>query len=342
MSLTNKILIGFILVLGLVFFYTAARTLQTHSAWRSAVNDLEKRLEAADTQREQLLHGSPSTPGIQQRRNELDHVTLGRGHVWYNAVPGQIDPANGVVTLTIESQAPHQLTQNTLVYVFGDREKGGGYLGEFRATAVADKQVTLKPANRFAPSELDRLQKSPGPWTLYDTMLADNHEAFAGLDDEQRKTLPPEVNTDEYRKDGQPADPNDPQDRVVDGKYVRQLRDYLAAFHEFYRLRTIHLDWIAAQQKDKDYMTAGLERANQTIQLRAKQIDETKQQLARLTEERNAVVAHREKLADQLADVRKSIGELSEQNAQLASRLARWQSNALSRANQRTAAAVTP
>jgi hypothetical protein len=337
MHTINKVLIGLILFFGLVFFVFASAVLQRQNQLRSDFNRLEASVDAAQKQNDQLRHGSPGQPGVFQLIAQLNLITEGRGNVWYKVTPGQVEPATGVVPVTIEAPAPHQLAPDKVVYAFGDRDAGGGYLGEFRVTASAEKQATLTPTGKLAPGELERLQKNPGPWTLYDVMPADSHALFAELPEDQLKALLPEATLGEYLKDGQAADPNDPADRVSDGKYVRQLRDYVGEFHEYGRQRSIYVDRIAAERKDNEYLSNQLKRGEASVALRARQIADAKAHLAAVSQERDAVIAHRKSLEAQLAEVENSVAALTNENERLAARLTQWQLDVLSRANQRTA-----
>jgi hypothetical protein len=327
-------MLGCLVFLSLVFFVLGARVLKTQIEYRSRYNQLEKTLAALQKQNEVLQRGAgPDNPGVLQLRGQLDHVTAGRGNVWYNVAPGEINPQSGVVNVTVGGETPKPLVADRSVYAFGDREAGHGYLGEFRVTAANDGQGTLTPVAQFTTQELQRLQNSPGPWTLYDVMPADSHEAFAELSDEQLDELLPAETVAEYRKDGKPADPNDPPDRVFNGKYERQLRDYVGEFHEYARLRSVYLDRVASAQKDQEYLTGQIQKAEQTVAFRGQQIETTKQEIAQLTRENQAVANHRQQLESQLADVRASIQRLAEENNRLADRLAQWQFSSLGRGN---------
>lgn len=339
MHLANKIMLGFLAFLSLVFFVLGARVLKTQDEYRTRFNQLERTFAAAEKQNETLLRGTgPDMPGIQQLRSELDHVTVGRGNVWYNVMPGEIAPDTGVVNVTVGGESPTPLAADRIVYAFGDREAGHGYLGEFRVTSVEGAQATLTPAARLTGGEIERLEQRPGPWTLYNVMPADSHAIFAELPEEQLAELLPVDTLGEYRKDQQPADPNDPPERVIDGKYERQLRDYVGEFREFSRLRSVYLDRVAAAQKDNQYLSETIQKGEQTVDFRSQQIAETKNSIARLTDENRAVANHRQSLESQLADVRTSIEQLNQENQRLAARLAQWQFDTLDRVNRRTAA----
>jgi hypothetical protein len=338
MHLSNKILLGVIAVVSLAFVVFGAAVLNKQNQLRSNLNRIERDLAATQKRNQELRHGSPAQPGVQQLRGDLDHVTVARGKVWYNVAP-QADPATGVTTATIEAPVPHQIAAGKVLYAFANRDEGGGYLAEFRATGANDKQVTLTPVAKLTASELERLTKAPVPWTLYDTMPADSHTVFAETPEEELTKLLPESVLTEYQRDGKPADPNDPPERVLDGNYNRQMRDYVASFKEFNRLRSVYLDRIAAEQKDQEYLKGALAEANDTVNFRKQQVEDTNNQIARATAERDAVLAHRQALETQLAQTQESIAKLGQENDRLAASLAKFQMEAVRRVNQRTAAA---
>lgn len=350
MHLTNKILIGFLAFLSLFFMILAARVLKTQDQYRRQYNQTHSSLLAAQQQHQTLVGGSgPENPGLMQLKSDLHKVTVGRGDVWREVTPGQIDAATQSVPVTVGGAAPLPLPPDRVVYAFGDREAGHGYLGEFRVTGVNANQATLVSVSRLSPQEMERLAASPAPWTLYSAMPADSHEIFAGLPDEELNALLPEQVREEYRRDQKAADPNDPPERVVDGTldgqpakiYDRQLRDYVGEIHEFSRLRSIYLDRIAAALKDKEYLSNAITNGEQTMEFRKQQIADTKATIDKTRSENQAVVNHRKSLETQLADVRNSIEQLAAENDRLAARLAEFQFNRVGVANGRTARAGT-
>jgi hypothetical protein len=109
----------------------------------------------------------------------------------------------------------------------------GAYLGEFKVTAVADTTVTLAPNLPLDPRQIADIQARGTTWVLYELMPLDAHELFAGLSDEQLQTMFPQAQLglpaerytallSELRRDQQPADPDDPPERVwLKVKFVR-------------------------------------------------------------------------------------------------------------------------
>ena len=320
---------------------------------KKQIAELEGATAAADTQ----------VKSVRQLRHELAKLMVGRGRVWSGCDPAQPDANTGEVRVTIPVQAavaaepaadggfpaeppadaapapaapagpaaPLELVENQVLYVFDERPlPDGGYLGEFRVASVAERQVALAPVGKLSPTEMERLTKAEsGTWALHDVMPSDNPAVFAAATPElteERLNLLPESVRGLYKKDGQPAEPNDPPDRVVDGKYQRPITDFVASFHEFRRQRSLNADLIAADQKDKSYLEKALADSQTTVKYRDAEIKQVKAELAQLERERNAVVGHRKGLDAKLAKARKEVARLEEENRQLAERYVRWQS----------------
>jgi hypothetical protein len=225
---------------------------------------------------------------------------------------------------------PLELVENQVLYAFDERPlPEGGYLGEFRVASVAERQVALAPVGKLSPAEMERLTNAIGTWALHDVMPSDNPSVFTGATPElteERLAKLPESIRGQYKKDGQPSEPNDPPDRVVDGKYQRPITDFVSSFHEYRRQRSLNADLVAADQKDKSYLEQALADTQTTVKFRAAEIKQVKAELAQLERERNAVVGHRKGLDAKLVKARKEVARLEEENRQLAERYVRWQS----------------
>ena len=74
-----------------------------------------------------------------------------------------------------------------------DFEKGGRYLGEFRATQVDEgkRLVALQPTMKLSEREVKRLAELKGAVLMCEVMPADDHQAFAGLKPADLKAILP-------------------------------------------------------------------------------------------------------------------------------------------------------
>ena len=88
-------------------------------------------------------------------------------------------------------------------------------------------------------------------------MPQDSHEIFAALSDAEKKALLPADSVAEYLKDGRPAAKDDPKECVVDGKYVRPLRDYDVLFRADQEKRILLTDSTVAATWDKNLVARG-------------------------------------------------------------------------------------
>lgn len=248
-----------------------------------------------------------------------------------------IEPSIPVtVTVTIEDPVPHHIDDQSVLYVFDGRPvgEGGSYLGQFKVASVGETNVVLDSSIRMSYDAIKRLKDSPGPWSLYEVMPRDNHQAFAEVPPEELERLLPAATVEQYKKDGQPAGPNDPPEVVVDGNYVRPLRDYGVIIQENVRLRTIELDELAAARNDLAHMTAAHEIALAQEQSRNDQIAQMEQELAEITRQRDAVAQRQQQLEGELSEVRTEIERLFAANKVLAAQWAQQQRDAARAARQ--------
>ena len=100
-------------------------------------------------------------PGIRQVRLDLYKLLVDRRRAWFNcpARVNRLDRVEGTaeITVTIDKPAPHGIAEKTVLYAFEDADarQKGRYLGEFVVAKVADKQITLAPAVKLIPREID-------------------------------------------------------------------------------------------------------------------------------------------------------------------------------------------
>lgn len=212
----------------------------------------------------------------------------------------------------------------------------GAYLGQFKVVGIGETGIALAPAYKLTPTALARLAANKGPWMLADVLRTDRHDIFDAENPDHMAMLP-DSTRGEYEKDGKEAGANDPPEQVVDGKYVRKLRDYDVIFREDARLRTIEIDQLEAARKDLAYITKAHQDAMAQEQTRRDQIAALEAELAKYTRERDAIVKHEEQVAAKLAEVQAGIERLFAENKRLAGELAEVQT-----APPAEAAAVRP
>ena len=186
-------------------------------------------------------------------RDELEKALVSRGRIWSNCEPGKPD-AKGRVAVTTDLPSPNGISDKMVVYAFEevDPQKGGDYLGEFRVAGVADKKIALEPTMTMTAREQKRLERSKGPWSLYELLPLDQHELFVDMPDDVKAALPAD-GVAEYTHDGQKAEPDDPSECKVEGIYVRRLRDYAALFKMYHGERTLFVDLYESIARDLQY-----------------------------------------------------------------------------------------
>jgi len=348
MSTWNKVLIGLILIAVTVFFYLGARTLDTHKSWREKANNAQQEIEALEAERVALVEGSEELGmGIREARRELHKVLVDRGRVWYHCRPGKFDPKTGAGSVTTDLPTPHKITDKMVLAVFeeADFKDGGRYLGQFTVVGVdeANNQVAIQPCLGISEQQGKQLAASKGNWSLWEIIPIDNHELFSDWTEEQKKAVFPEGNVLEYIKDGQPAKPDDLEQwgidgEVVDGKYVRQLRDYDVLLKSQHRkLSELAIQIAAATQNNQALQTAQAD-ARVQVQFRQNEITALKAELAQVKRQRDAVVAHLNALNEQLAAAGEAIDKTIEANQVTAAQIAKAQLEASRRIDERTAA----
>ncbi len=113
-------------------------------------------------------------------------MTVDRQRVWYKCDPQvSINRQAGTVTVkvSIDQPNPSGIANKSILYAFEEAPTAekGRYLGEFKVTAVGDKQVTLEPASKLLPVDLEKLASAKRPWNLYDSLPHDNHAIFRDI-----------------------------------------------------------------------------------------------------------------------------------------------------------------
>jgi len=334
MSIWSKVLVVLILLATLPFLYLAMMTLKVNANWRKSANDKEKQIREIAPVVEQLQ------ADLRKNKTAIYDVLVDRGRVWYNAVP-TVDFNKGAARVQIDNPTPHGILDKTVLYVFDARAKqeGGAYLGEFKVTGVDEKakMVELQPTMRLLPHQVQHLQNSAkGPWTLYEVMPGDRPDLLAELPPNVLDALLPPETRKEYAKDGQPAEPGDAPERVVNGKYQRALRDYSEFFHELDRQLSVMRDEQAAAEKDLAAVTTAHADALKQVAFTDAEIKDLQVELDRSNRERSVVTAHRQALETSLASAKAELQKKLAENQQLAEDITRNQVQAAARINAET------
>jgi hypothetical protein len=354
MSIWNKILIGFIIVAALTFFYLAARTLKTHQHWRQLAGKLQEQVETLQEENHKLIHDDPEEqeadaqgndlqPGIKRLRLELYKLLVDRGRAWYNCTPEQVDRQTGQVAVKTDFPDPHGIADKSILYVFEEKDiedkddpAKGQYLGEFKVTGVAERQVVLQPIQKQTAEQLTRLANSTGTWRLYDIMPIDVRSVFSTLSEEDKQKILPAGSVKDYTKDGKAAEKDDPEGRVVDGKYVRLLRDYQKLFHAYHLQRVLLADQFIVTAKDFQYIDATRKDAMEQQKFRENELAQLKAEMAKVSRERDAVRGLYQVLQPRVLGLQQSIAQIAASNRAAAARIAQIQAEATRRINSQT------
>lgn len=353
MSIWNKVLVGLIFVASIAFFYMAARTMKTHQHWRELAKKFERRIDQVHKDNVKLFEGKEnpndlSEMGVRQLRMELNKLLVDRRRAWFQCSPRaklNRQEGTGEIVITTDQPDPNGIAVGTVLYVFeeADVRQKGRYLGEFKVSKADEQQksVTIVPTSRLTPRELKRLGEAKQPWEMYELLPRDNHDVFASLSDDDKKAMLRELSAaslNEYFLDGQPAGKDDPAERVVDGKYVRMIRDYEVLFGVMKAKYTLLVDQVDAATRDEKLVRDALELAQQQEEAVKKDVQVAKQDLTKYAGERDAVITYHTKLQKEVDAAKAAITQLIETNKAMAGQIANVQLEAARRIDQRTRA----
>ncbi|MCC6124294.1 MAG: hypothetical protein IT426_04990 [Pirellulales bacterium] len=344
-------MLGLIGLASIGFLILAARSLRTHSYWLGTAQKLQKSIgdEGAKTgfrgQNRQLK------AEIAEVRRVLHPWLVDRPQIWSNCAV-QVNRANATVVAAVDSPIPHGIPASGTLFAFEEptANSAGRYMGEFNVTKADERQIALQPAYPLTPLEMKKLSESRGPWSFYNVLPRDKHEAFATLTDEQKKAMLPAESLTEYVKDDKPADEQqDPKERIDRDtkKYVRPLRDYAQLLDHARRQFTVLVDEIESAKRDKALVDEGLADAQQQVQFAQNRIAALKLLLAKKEKERDDVAAYRDGqlqggllklLTDKIAIIKGMIDETIAKNKAMAGRIAQLQLEATRLIDARTRA----
>lgn len=372
MTFWSKIFLGLTALAIAPFFYFAAGALRARQSWQTAVVAQQAQVAQANQEARLLAEGDeqanatvyspadgpltydPQTKldtkgkrgrlGIRQFQVALKDLLVTRGRVWAPCPHGAYSAMTGEVDVTIpDLLLPHNIPENNLLYVFDTRpaEDKGAYLGEFTVTKVAEKSVTLSPATKLIDSEIARLTGSRDDWVLCEVMPVDHHTVFAGLDEADVKKVLPPSSVDEYLRDGKPkAEADTDEDRIIDGNYVRYLRDYTAIFREKHAELHKLLEDIGVAEGDLAKAKAEYDTVEAGKATRDAEIKSLKEELARSQAEAALIAGHREQLDKRLEEIRTQTAQLLQRNKEMAAQWAAAQIEAARQVDERTGVAA--
>ena len=185
---------------------------------------------------------------------------------------------------------------------------------------------------------MERLGSAQKTWDFYEVLPRDNHDVFASLTDQELKALLPAASVSEYVKDGKSVSKDDSPQHVVDGVYVRLLRDYHVLFTALNVQRALLVDRIDATDRDAKLVDEALALAKQQEEAVKKDVAEAKEEAAKAASHRDAVATYRKAVEKELEAVKASISKLIENNQAMAGQIAKQQLEAARRIDQRTRA----
>lgn len=346
MSVWSKVILGFILVGSLVMFYFALRTLASNRAWREAAKSYDAPLERLRKEIAQYEEGNetatPPQPGLGQLDVKLHDLMVGRGKVWRQCAPKGFDPKNLQLLIEVTSPDPHQIHDKMVLYLFEEGD-AGQYIGEYKVIGLAEKQVNLAPTmTPPIPKMLTDLQTritgTKVHWSLYEKLPTDRHDVLRGFDQAQLAQLMPNVPPavlQEYLRDGTDKQAGDPDERIVNGKYERELRDYEVFVHDLYGQIAELRDQIAAATTDKLIAEKLKTDTEGEVQVRQALIDKTlKPELEKTKTELALITDHRDGLQAKLQSVSKAVEATESENKRLLKQWTAFQTGAAKRLNE--------
>jgi hypothetical protein len=335
MSIWNKVLTGLIIVTSLMFFYLAARVFRTHAAWRTSIATHEAAIATTSAERETLVEGDPSSPGVRQRHIDLQRLTAARGRVWKNVMHGDPEAATGKVRVTPQQpNAQAVIPVGTQIFLFrqASERDSGAYLGDFKVGAVNDKEWELQPTRTMI--DVTRMRESRGPWVLYEKMPLPHPDFLAESGGDQPAGAAPAAAAP-------PAPPAEDAKAVVD-RYAGRMINYQRLFDDYYSWRAAMTDTLEALRDDNKAM----ETAIQLAQKEAQQLEAEKKafnaELQEVTRHRNEIASHLDAVQAKLAQVEAAVADARKRNQFYAAEIARLQLDAIRRIDERTRGVGTP
>ncbi len=197
----------FVFGAAVTFLTFASYVLKTQAAWRKHYESHRAAITKAEAEQVKLLQGDliavqQAEDCIRSARTKLNDEVLDRGRVWRECTPTNAVDADTFKVKTVPaSQAagtapePSGIAAKTVLYVFAEKESKDGwkvpgyYLGEFSVDEATDTDVTISAMLPLDPDQVQRIQQGGATWALYEVMPVDSHEAFAQMDDKEKRMV---------------------------------------------------------------------------------------------------------------------------------------------------------
>jgi hypothetical protein len=344
MNIARLVLLVLIGLGSIGYFVEVGKLMTINRVWRQKIAKLEAEIESTEASIDEVQHGNAlaramvykpeegpllaempggAKPGIDQFMTVLNELTAQRGgRVFTDAKRGTVVPETGETIVTISEPNPHQIVDKAILYAFDkkNREEGGAYLGEFKVVAVeVDKNTaSLAPVMKQSAEQLKKIAASSSDWVLYEVMPQDRYTAFAGLTDDDLKKLLPAASVDDFLRHGRPAPEGMSAERIVDGKYVRALRDYLRIFRDFDEERVRMGDLLATQAANQALADQSLTVVKTQVEARDAEITKLQADLKKVQDEHAVFVKHQQALEAKLTVTQTEIAKLLVENKKLA------------------------
>jgi predicted nucleic acid-binding Zn-ribbon protein len=295
MSVWNKVLLGLIIVVSLVFLFLGYRVLKVHQKYRDQVADNRESIETTLASIEQVHEGSDQKTGLDELKLKLHAILYDRGRAWFHVTPANLAKNGDKIDVQVVTDLPdpNEVHPESIIYLFDETPAadGGKYLGSFKVNSVQGKQVSLTSEHLMNDVEFKYLQDSlqqGGTWAMYEAVPSDRQDIFDPLTEEELKQRVPE-NLIAYYQDSE-----------------RKLRDYDLLLNNLYEKRAKLLHELASVTSSEAGMQEAVNDAKTQDQFRRAEIDDLDQQLTELKRQRDAVKKH-------LADVESMMKEIEQQ-----------------------------
>jgi hypothetical protein len=280
----------------------------------------------------------------------LSKLTSARGGVFYDVTAESAK--DGIVQLKFEPPAPpaaaadaaeevvpqtpeaadaakpiaHGLEPGDVLFAFDQKPaaEGGRYLGEFKVVAAPQAStLQIEPTLPLTEAQATRLETAvKGTWTLYTMMPADDAASFAALGEAERQGLLPAGSVAEFAQ----AD--------------RELRDYLAFFHENHVQQSLLRDAIAKVTTNIQRTEAATNEAGAEAKFRTAEQVDLQSDLEKFRFEIQAIAAYEKSLEQFLSQVLARLKATYIENRRAAGLLTTEQLKAAAQMDRQTAAAA--